>query len=223
MTGSAERSAAYHADGDSRKTLDRLMAFSDAVFAIAMTLLVVQFAVPAIPRGLPKAEVGHRLASELAALGPAYFSFGLTFVVVAIYWIAHHRKFLYLRRHDTGLIWLNLLLLLCVAFIPFPTAVLGRYGDQAVAAVFYAATLAVTGVLSVAMTAYASWRGLGDPAADPRELRFGIARGAVIPVVFLASIPLALVSPRAAEWSWLVIFVVNRVVQARRRHHDAPG
>jgi hypothetical protein len=173
-------------DGDSHKTLDRLMSFSDAVFAIAMTLLVVQFMVPAIPRGLPRAEVGHRLASELAALGPAYFSFGLTFVVVAIYWIAHH------------------------------------YGNQAVAAVFYAVTLAVTGVVSVAITAYARWRGLGDPAADPRELRFGIARAAVIPLVFVASIPLALVSPRAAEWSWLAIVVVHRLVEARRRHHGVP-
>jgi uncharacterized membrane protein len=210
----------------SRRALDRLMTFSDGVFAIAITLLVVQLAVPVISEDLPEAEMGHRLASELAALRPAYFSFGVSFAVIAAYWVAHHRRFLELHDHDTGLIWLNLLLLLCVVFIPFPTAVLGRYGDLTVAAVFYAATLAATGVVSVALTAYVDRRGLARPAAGAMPgLR--IVRGAIPPVVFLASIPIALVSPSAAEWSWVSLFGLNlaldRLLHAYRRRRGAPA
>jgi uncharacterized membrane protein len=196
------------------------MTFSDGVFAIAMTLLVVQITVPLIPDTLPKAEIGHRLATGLTALGPAYFSFGVSFVVIAAYWVAHHRIFIEVRRHDTGLVWLNLLLLLCIVFIPFPTAVLGRYGDQTVAAVFYAATLAATGVVSGVVTAYADRRGLTDLSGDPVPgLR--IVRSAIPPLVFLASIPVALVSPSAAEYSWVSLFVLNlflnRIAAAYRR------
>jgi uncharacterized membrane protein len=201
------------------------MSFSDGVFAIAMTLLVVQLAVPVISEDLPEAEIGHRLASELAAQRPAYFSFGLSFAVIAAYWVAHHRRFMELHRHDSGLVWLNLLLLLCIVFIPFPSAVLGRYGDQAVAAVFYAATLAATGVVSVVITVYVDRRGLARPGAEAVPgLR--MVRSTIAPVAFLASIPLALVSPNAAEWSWVSLFVLNlalnRVARAYRRRRGAP-
>jgi uncharacterized membrane protein len=200
------------------------MSFSDAVFAIAMTLLVVQLTVPVIAKTLPSAEIGHQLARGLAALGPAYFSFGVSFVVIAGFWVAHHRRFVELNRYDAGLVWLNLLLLLCIVFIPFPTAVLGRYGDQPVAAVFYAASLAATGVVSGAVMIYADRRGLTDPSADaPRGVR--VARAAVTPAVFLASIPVAIASPSAAEWSWLALFAVNVVItrfEARRRRRAGP-
>lgn len=146
----------------------------------------------------------------LASLGPAYFSFGLSFVVIAASWVTHHRRFLAIRRYDSGLIWLNMLLLLCVVFVPFPTAVPGRYGDQTVAVVLYAATMAVTAAVSVVLTIHADRRGLAGPAPDP--VRSRIIRGAVVPAVFLASIPVALVSPSAAEWSWLALFVLGAVV-----------
>jgi uncharacterized membrane protein len=198
--------------------LPRLMAFSDGVFAIAMTLLVVQLTVPLIPDNLSEAEIGHRLATGLLALGPAYLSFGVSFLVTAAFWMAHHRIFGYLRRYDAGLLWLNVLLLLCVAFMPFPTAVLGRYGDQTVAAILYATSLAVAGLVSASISVYASRRGLVDPAARPR-VRAGVGRGLILPAVFLASIPIALFSPSAAEYSWLAVVVVdfalNRVMRFR--------
>jgi uncharacterized membrane protein len=187
-----------------------MTTFSDGVFAIAMTLMVVQLTVPLIPSSLPSAEIGHRLASALTALWPAYFSFGLSFVVIAASWVAHHRRFQSIRRYDSGLIWLNMLLLLCVVFVPFPTAVLGHYGGQTVAVVLYAATMAVTAAVSVAMTLYTDRRRLSDPMPDP--VRSRIVGGAVVPAVFLASIPVALVSPNAAEWSWLALFVLSAVV-----------
>jgi uncharacterized membrane protein len=194
---------------EAEELLRRLAFFSDGVFAIAMTLLVVQFTVPAIPNGLSQAETGHQLASGLAALKPAYLSFALSFLVIARFWVTSHRRFQHLRRFDGGLLWLNLLLLLAVVFIPFPTAVLGRYIDQPVAAVFYAVTLAAAGVVSVAIMPYAIWRGLADPALDLRQQRRSTLRAATMPVVFLASVPLAQVNTSAAEYSWLAVLVLN--------------
>jgi len=207
-------------EGEGDALVARLTFFSDGVFAIAMTLLVVQFTVPAIPKGLSHAETGHQLASALAALKPAYYSFALSFFVIARYWMSHHRWSVRVRRYDAGLVWLNLLLLLGVVFIPFPTAVLSRYGDQTVAAVFYAATLAASGAISVSIMPYAIWRGLATPLPDRRQQLFASLLAATFPLVFLASIPLALVNPNAAEWSWLAVAVLNvaigRVQRSRR-------
>src|SRR5437660_9370808 len=99
--------------------MDRLMFFSDGVFAIAITLLVLQITVP-IP-GLSE----HQLGDALRHLGPKYFGFVLSFLVIGRYWMAHHRVFEYIKRFDMPLVWLNLAFLLLIAFLPFPTAVLG--------------------------------------------------------------------------------------------------
>src|SRR5919197_2493902 len=103
---------------ESRSDVERIAFFSDAVFAIAMTLLVVQLSVPTGPAG----ELGH----TLRARGSKFFAFGLSFLVIGQYWLAHHRVFRHIRRYDLGLLWLNLLWLLAIAFLPFPTAVLGN-------------------------------------------------------------------------------------------------
>ena len=93
--------------------LERLVNFSDAVIAIAITLLVVQFSVPAASE-----DVGEALLDRW----PQFLSFILSFFVIGIFWMAHHRIFRYVARMDQGLLWLNLLFLMCIAFLPYPTA-----------------------------------------------------------------------------------------------------
>ena len=96
----------------------RLLAFSDGVFAIAMTLLVVGIAVPTLADG---GDVGQ-LADALNDLVPNFTSFFISFTVIGRYWVAHHHFFSMLRRVDGRLIWVNLLYLAFIAFLPFPTA-----------------------------------------------------------------------------------------------------
>ena len=98
----------------------RIEAFSDGVFAIAITLLVLNLQVPEI------ATVSE-LASKLGALWPKLVSYVLSFMVVGIYWVAHHNTFHYIKRSDRNLLWLNILMMLFVVFIPFPAALLGQY------------------------------------------------------------------------------------------------
>jgi TMEM175 potassium channel family protein len=117
----------------------RLEAFSDGVFAIAITLLVLEIRVP---------EPGHgALWAGLAALWPSYLAFAMSFFVVLVMWVNHHELARMVRTVDYPLLFANGLLLLSVTFVPFPTAVLAQYlaTDEATAAVaFYCGTFFVT-------------------------------------------------------------------------------
>jgi uncharacterized membrane protein len=155
----------------------RLEAFSDGVFAIAITLLVLELGVPA--------HAGERLAHELAHQWPSYFAYLVSFLVIGIIWMNHHAVVDHLRRADRPLLALNLLLLLWVSLIPWPTRILAEYmreggAPERVAALVYAGTMTMMGVTFGALWSYAS-RGrrllgsdLGDMEIRRRTRRFTI-------------------------------------------------
>lgn len=123
--------------------LERLTFFSDAVFAIAMTLLVIEVRVPHVARRGDAA-----LAQALLDLIPNYIGFVVSFVVVGRFWIGHHRVMGLLKASDQRLVWANLIFLLAVAFMPFPTAVFSEYVELRVALGLYAGWLMLLGVLN---------------------------------------------------------------------------
>ena len=187
----------------------RLLALSDGVFAIALTLLVIEIT-------LPPGTSDARLGAALVALGPHYFAYVLSFAVIARFWIAHHTAFRYIRRYDDTLIWLNLLLLLLVAFLPFPTSVLGEHGDTPVGAAFYGAILVGTSAASGAPFWYASGRGrLLRPDADRRLVRQRRISSLAGTAYFTATLPVALLAPYAAMGLWLLWFPTVRVLVNR--------
>ena len=185
--------------------IGRILALSDGVFAIAMTLLVLEIAIPATTSDthLPKA---------LLELWPRYLAYFLSFVVIARFWVAHHLTFRLISRYDTVLVWLNLLLLLFVAFLPFPTAVLGAHNGSPAAAVLYAAAVVLAGTASVGYWWYASGRGrLLLPDTSRARVRALRARGLVSPVFFALTLPVAAFAPYAAEALWFLIFPLARI------------
>ncbi|HNP15544.1 MAG TPA: TMEM175 family protein [Terrimesophilobacter sp.] len=198
-------------------TPDRLVFFSDAVFAIAMTLLVVELKVP----HLPDARIGH----ELALLTPEFLSFILSFVVIGAVWMSHHRKFRAINGYTQPLVRLNLVMLLAVASLPFTTSLLGRYGDTQISVYLYAGTIAVIGFLMSAMWIYAWHRGLVNPDVTVDVFRFVLVQSFPIPGIFLLSIPVAaLAGATPAELTWiaavpasLIINVVYRSFSGRTR------
>jgi uncharacterized membrane protein len=127
-----------------------LEAFSDGVFSIAATLLVLELHVPA--------DEGGGLAAALLRLWPSYAVYAVSFLTIGIIWVNHHALFELLRKVDRPLLFLNLLLLLCVAAVPFPTAVLGQYlasdADAHVAAAAYGLVMVVMGICFGAIWAY---------------------------------------------------------------------
>ncbi len=193
---------------DGTAAAGRVASFADGVFAIAITLLVL----PLTEARLTDAG----LAGELRTLRPQLFAFALSFLIIGRFWLAHHRIFRHIVRLDGRLLALNLLVLLCVAFLPFPTKVVGEHGSTTVAAVFYAASTAGTGLAFAVLWFYASaGRRLVHPQVDLALVRRLRWRSLVSPVMFLASIPVALVSPPAAEALWSLSIPVIWVVEQR--------
>jgi uncharacterized membrane protein len=131
---------------ESTDALDRLIFFADAVFAIAMTLLVL-----AIPRPEGGTDVRSFLEHQDAGKFIAYL---ISFWVIALFWLAHHRLFRVVRRYDYGVLLLNLLVLFCIAFLPYPSAILGDHGTDVAATVFYALCVAATGAAFTALSWY---------------------------------------------------------------------
>ena len=110
--------------------LNRIEALSDGMFAIIMTLLVIEIKPPEVHDA---AQVAEALRHSLVALLPKIVAYAISFLTLAIFWVSHHQHFHALQHADRGVLWLNNLLLLFLAFVPFPTAVLGEYPTQPLA------------------------------------------------------------------------------------------
>lgn len=201
---------------ESGKALERLIFFSDAVFAIAMTLLVLD---------IPKPEAGDDVARFLttSTIDKKFLAYVISFWVIALYWMAHHRLFRVVKRFDQGLVTLNLVLLFFVAFLPYPSAVLGETGTVG-ATIFYAICVSAVGAASTSLTWYAIiYRSFTRPLKR-RMARFYVFRGLVVPIVFLSSIPVALVNQSVAQSMWTLTFILPFVVgkeMARRERREA--
>ncbi len=184
-------------DGDQRTALlgsQRVEAFSDAVFAIAATLLVLDLAVPAREPG-----THGRLASALGHEWPSYFAYLVSFLVIGIIWVNHHTVFTRVRLVDRPVLFANLALLLVVSALPFPTRLLAEYltadTDSHVAAAVYSATMLLMG-LAFALLWYAVTRDarLLHEHVDVAASRATLGRFALGNVFYLLTIGLSFVN-----------------------------
>lgn|GEM_PF-1349527 len=161
---------------------------------------------------------------ELRHAIPQMVGFAFSFAVVGLFWLAHHGLFRHIKGVDRPLVLLNLLFLGTIAFVPYPAALLSAAGDQVAATVFYAASLAAVGLAEAAVWLYAiRIRELALPEVSPAVRRFVLLRILRTPVVFLLSIPVALVWPNLAKWLWLLIFVGGFVLRRFEPAEDEPA
>ncbi len=184
---------------------DRVLFFSDAVFAIAITLLVVDIRVP---------QVVRNSAQELSHDQNKILSFTISFLVIGLFWMGHHRLFRYITALDRSLIFLNLLFLGTIAFLPYPTALLFAGNTRAPAApAFYAACVAGAGLVELCVWLYATHaKGLVPASISPAVRRYELAQLLPTPVVFLLSIPVAFVAPGVAPFTWILLVPIGRVL-----------
>lgn len=182
---------------------ERLVALADGVFAIAITLLVLDISVP---QGLNSEEFDQALSDVLPNLG----AYGISLAVLAGFWRDHRAIFRGVQQVDGGVIVLTILGLGLAALVPFPTALVSEYGDESASVVIYSAAVASLGAVHLALAALVArrpWlRGGAAPVRD--EKLSAIDLGATV-VVFLVTIPLALVIGPAAMWWWLVLIPVK--------------
>ncbi len=184
-------------------TTERITAFSDGVFSIAITLLVLNLRVPIFPSNVPSSKLSGDLRDQLLRQWPSLLSYILSFVIVGIYWVAHHNMFHYIKRSDRPFLWINILLLMCVAFIPFPAGLLGQYPTQSISVIIYASSLILTNLMLSLLWWYAtSNHRLVDQDTDPHFVRTVNRRNMTAPVVYLVSIGLSFLSPLAS----LIVF-----------------
>jgi uncharacterized membrane protein len=165
--------------------LERLILFSDAVFAIAITLLVIEIKIPEIER---KELTEQKILAALVHLIPKFIGFLISFLIIGQYWTVHHRLFGYVINFNNRLLWLNMLFLLSIALMPFSTGFYSEYAGMPVVTpvIFYTCNIAALGIINFFM-----WRYLSNPRHElterlsPALARYASLRAITVPIVFI--------------------------------------
>jgi uncharacterized membrane protein len=169
--------------------LERVKFFSDGVFAIAITLLVLSL-------GLPKGTTQGNLAHGLGSIWPEYGAFAFTFLLIGLRWLTHLVQFRHIRSYDYMLLGLNLGLLLVVVFLPFASKVLADYPNSRAACILYGASMAVAGVVSTALWWHACRTpSIIDPDLDTYMQKNFLLRWLTLPVFFTIAVVVAAIVP----------------------------
>lgn len=208
LTGLTGRRARTGATG-----IDRLGSFSDGVFAISITLLVLDLDIPSL-----LTEAG--LQRALRGLGSELFSFALSFFVIGRFWMGHVWVFRQVSRGDGWVLGFNTLFLLAIAFLPFPTDLLGEYFHYRSAMVIYAVSVSIAGVLfALLWSCLANRSGILIEDFDPLVRRRLLLQFLALPVVFLGSIPVIVAGQHhMAAAMWIILLPLTR--WAINRWHD---
>ena len=169
----------------------RIEALTDGIFAIAMTLLVLDMKVPHLPKGVAAAALELRVYD----LWPKFLIYVLSFVICAVFWVSHSIQFHYIRRADRAFLWINVVFMMFVAFIPFSTHLLSEHIEQRFAVIFYGCHLMAIWICLYFHWYYAtSALRLVDKDIDARILRAVSIRILIAPIIYLLAIGVSFLS-----------------------------
>jgi uncharacterized membrane protein len=206
MTSRREARREVHDRKEQELEFGRVLAFTDGVFAIAVTLLVLALDVPA-----NLDNVGAALRDRSSD----FVAYGISFAVLGSIWLAHHRFYTLVARFDGRLIALNLLYLALVALVPFSAELLGHYSDTTDGVIIYAINLAGISLSFTAQIFYAFRKGLVKEEARDEERRYVGPASFVVSGTFLLSIPVAFIDPSLCPIIWVGLLVVGgRIIDA---------
>jgi uncharacterized membrane protein len=178
----------------------RTLSFTDGLFAIAATLLVVDLAVPVLHHESSVHELADKLNDETAK----FVSFFISFSVITRYWFAHHVFVSQLARIDRGYIAYTLVYLAFIAFLPFPTALLGEHFSNPLSVVIYAVNVAIVSAMEVVLFSRAQNHGLLKKKLPRDVYRYGVAMSLAPVAFFILSIPVAFFSSALAVCIWFL-------------------
>jgi uncharacterized membrane protein len=184
--------------------MNRLLGFSDGVFAIAITLLILNIE---LPESTGSAAVG---ISQLLEVWPDILSYVISFLVIGNYWIGHRGIFDDVESYDGTLLWLNIIYLMFIAFIPFSTSLIGEFPGS-VPVIVYAGTITLTSIALTVLWRYAWAYDLLDATVNREKLR-DVTYGILTPAsIFAGSILIALASAEWAMYSWLLLLIADPI------------
>jgi len=201
--------------------LERLILFSDAVFAIAITLLVIEIKIPELHDDVSDKLLLH----SLGHLVPKFLGFIISFMLIGIYWSVHHRMFGFVTNFNRKLLLLNLVFLFFVALMPFSTGFYSEYAGPElfrkqlkVPMTFYVLNFCAVGFINYIMWVYISnpKNKLSEPPMNPLTVKLAKLRSLVVPSVFLAMLPIAyLTNVFFAVWIPMLIPIILKTAQRR--------
>jgi uncharacterized membrane protein len=171
-------------------TKNRLEALSDGVFAIVMTILVLELSIPLVTGTSANTELRRRLLE----MWPQFLAYGVSFLVLGVIWINHHLMFHHIKR-----VWLNIITLMFVALVPFSTSLLGEYGETQTAVVVYGVNILLTLIMAFILWTYATGRyRLVDRDIDPKLVRRTKFMFLFASLLFLLAMGISFISPIAS-------------------------
>lgn len=189
----------------------RVVGFTDGLFVVAATLLVVSIDIP----NIPERDVATQLPHVLDDIVPQLLSYFISFAVIVLFWFRHHALFGRVHTHDARFVALNMVFLAFIAVLPFPSELLGKYGQEKISVVIYAINVLVLSSLLISLYLYSERKNLVDADVEGGIYR---VRALSVLLVFGASIPVALLfGARAAEYTWLGMFIVPRLLARATR------
>lgn len=197
---------------------DRVAFFTDAVFAIALTLIVVGIGVPEIDDTTSASALWHGLGEHR----PEFIAFALGVLVIGFYWRSHHEAFDQLSAVDGGYVMRTVVYLGVVAFLPYPIRLVGQYASNPVAWALFALNLAAVSAMEAVLLAHGGRAGLRAVPVTPAEVRWETAMSLTPVPLFLVSIPVGFVQPFLAPVVWL-LSPLAQVFVDRRLRPRAPG
>ena len=204
----------------------RLEALTDGIFATVMTVLVLTLSVPVIASTVIGSQLSSDVFTGLEGLAPNILGYVLSFLLLAVLWISHHNVFHYITRVDRPLLWLNTLFLLTIGFLPFSTALIGRYPQVQVPVVIYGANVIGTSLTMQGILSYTTRNKLlVVPEHDEGIMQRIRARWRTGPFIYLAAILLSFVSPVAsfAVYVGALVFLVLQSSFGYKIRHAEKG
>ena len=190
---------------------DRMANFSDAIYAISLTLQVVSLEAPKIAHSSSGRELWEALGDESAQI----LMFFISFVVIGSFWLAHHRFVRRLGAIDRSFLFVTLIYLAFISFLPFPSSLLGDQADNGVAVALYALCIAAVAGLEVVLQWIAKTHDLYLEPPPPTSYRWNLIASSTPVAIFLVSIPIAFVSPQVGILIWLLNFPIGMMVGRR--------
>jgi uncharacterized membrane protein len=207
--------------GDDDDPNGRLMALSDGVIAVAITLLVLDIR---LPEGFGEFN-DAQLWAALVALWPRILAYLLSFYVIAQFWFSHRSKFNQIIRTDSRLMWINMLFLLTVGLVPFTTNLIAESGGT-LSTIIYAGAMVVSGLSLSGIWVYAAANKLIDETVTVEERREHLQATLMTSIVFAISIPLSVVHADTAKYFWIALWPAGIVIRWLARYRwsrEHPG
>jgi uncharacterized membrane protein len=207
---------------DSPPGPERLLALSDGVAAIALTLLVLDLRVPAMSL-LHHPNSASDLAAQLQNDTDQLISYGVSFYVIAQFWLTHHRVFRVVTGHSEGLAWWNFAFLFSITLVPFASGLLGQYAENPLAVDIFAANILLASLVSMATTSFIKRKGLLSAAHNEKQARAGRIRALSVAAIMAVSMAVAWKNADYAKYLWILIsFLPDIVIRAARRRPGPP-